>query len=170
PISSTGPLFEGEPVRVSPSRIERLEESPLDWFLETIAGGDSGVVANVGTIIHWAMETTPEPSFEALWQAVEARWTELVFESPWFAERQRRLARGFTQALADYLGDIARQGTSLVAAEGRFVLQYSTEELPELDDERPGIEVSGSIDRIELGADGSVVIVDLKTGRPITSQ
>jgi hypothetical protein len=185
PISSTGPLHEGEPVRVSPSRIERLEESPLDWFLETIAGGDSGVVANVGTIIHWAMETTPpseagSPSFEALWQAVEARWAELVFESPWFAERQQRLARGFTRALADYLADFGREGKSLVAAEGRFLLQYSSEELgdlPPLPDEdgteqpaRPRIEVHGSIDRVELGPDGSVVIVDLKTGRPITSQ
>jgi superfamily I DNA/RNA helicase len=187
PISSTGPLFDGEPVRVSPSRIERLEESPLDWFLETIAGGDSGVVANVGTIIHWAMETTPQPSFEALWQAVEARWAELVFESPWFAERQQRLARGFTQALADYLADFEREGKSLVAAEGRFLLQYSSDELPDLPAEeaelaedgteirparpaRPRIEVNGSIDRIELAPDGSVVIVDLKTGRPITSQ
>jgi superfamily I DNA/RNA helicase len=179
-ISSSGPLYEGEPIRVSPSRMERLEESPLDWFLEQIAGGDSGVVANVGTIIHWAMETTPEPSFDALWQAVEARWAELVFESPWFAERQQRLARGFTQALADYLADFARDGKSLVAAEGRFLLQYSAAGLAEgLDDlppaegettPRPRIEVHGSIDRVELAPDGSVVIVDLKTGRPITSQ
>ncbi|MGN6325208.1 ATP-dependent helicase [Pseudolysinimonas sp.] len=180
PISSEGPLFAGEPVRVSPSRIERLEESPLDWFLETIAGGDSGVVANVGTILHWAMETTPDPTFDSLWQAVEARWTELVFESPWFAERQQRLARGFTRALAEYLGDFAREGKTLVAAEERFLLQYSTEEFPTMPGEegdegerrpdRPGIQVSGSIDRVEIGPDGSVVIVDLKTGRPITSQ
>ncbi|GAA2088516.1 ATP-dependent DNA helicase AdnA [Pseudolysinimonas kribbensis] len=176
PISSTGPLYDGEPIRVSPSRIERLEESPLDWFLEQMAGGDSGVVANVGTIIHWAMETTPEPSFEALWQAVEARWAELVFESPWFAERQQRLARGFTQALADYLGDFAQDGKSLVAAEGRFLLQYSADDLDDLPPAegetapRPRVEVHGSIDRVEVGPDGSVVIVDLKTGRPITSQ
>jgi hypothetical protein len=179
PISSTGPLFEGEPIRVSPSRVERIEESPLDWFLEQIAGGDSGVVANVGTIIHWAMETTPDPTFETLWQAVEARWAELVFESPWFAERQQRLARGFTQALADYLADFARDGKSLVAAEGRFLLQYSAAGLDGLEDlppeegetaRRPRIQVHGSIDRVELGPDGSVVIVDLKTGRPITSQ
>jgi superfamily I DNA/RNA helicase len=45
PISSTGALYEGDSIPVSPSRMERLEESPLDWFLETIAGGDSGGVA-----------------------------------------------------------------------------------------------------------------------------
>ena len=181
PISSEGPMFAGESVRVSPSRIERLEESPLDWFLETIAGGDSGVVANVGTILHWAMETTPDPTFDSLWQAVETRWRELVFESPWFAERQQRLARGFTRALAEYLGDFAREGKTLVAAEERFLLQYSTDAFPTIPGEareddgepapdRAGIVVSGSIDRVEIGPDGSVVIVDLKTGRPITSQ
>ena len=60
--TTAGPLYEGEVVRVSPSKIERIEESVLDWFLETVAGGDSGIVANVGTIVHWAMETTTDPT------------------------------------------------------------------------------------------------------------
>ncbi len=193
PISTTGVLFEHETVPVSPSRIERLEESPLDWFLETVAGGDSGVVAGVGTILHWAMETVEDPRVENLWQAVEARWGELVFEAPWLAERQRGLARVFTEALAEYLEDFERAGSRLVAAEGRFTLRYGelpprppdtdaappdTEAAPpdaeagpaEPDEPRPAIEVRGSIDRVERAADGSVVIVDLKTGRPITSQ
>jgi len=172
PISSTGPLFEGSSIPVSPSRMERLEESPLDWFLETIAGGDSGVVAGVGTILHWAMETTSDPVVDNLWRAVESRWGELVFESPWLAERQRKLARTFTEALADYLADFERDGKTLVAAEGRFALEYG--ELPDAEPRddgtpRPQVVVNGSIDRIERGPDGEVVIVDLKTGRPITS-
>ena len=59
---------------VSPSGVEKLEESPLDWFLETIAGGDSGVIAGVGTLLHWAMETVDDPAVERLWQAVESRF------------------------------------------------------------------------------------------------
>ncbi|HWM34952.1 MAG TPA: ATP-dependent DNA helicase [Pseudolysinimonas sp.] len=157
--STTGPLYEGDTVRVSPSQIERIEESVLDWFLEAMAGGDSGVVANVGTILHWAMETTPDPTAERLWEAVEGRWKELVFESDWLAERHRRLARGFVDALADYLADFRRAGKTLAAAEGGFTLQYATEKLPE-------ILVRGSIDRVEVDPDGAVVIVDLKTGRP----
>ncbi|HEY4225514.1 MAG TPA: ATP-dependent DNA helicase [Pseudolysinimonas sp.] len=173
PLSSTGPLYEGSTVPVSPSRMERLEESPLDWFLETIAGGDSGVVAGIGTILHWAMETTDDPVVDNLWRAVESRWGELVFDSPWLAERQKQLARGFTEALADYLADFRRDGKTLVAAEGRFALEYGELAGPaEPRDDgspRPQIVVNGSIDRVERGADGSVVIVDLKTGRPITS-
>jgi hypothetical protein len=172
PISSTGPLFEGRSIPVSPSRMERLEESPLDWFLETIAGGDSGVVAGVGTILHWAMETTDDPVVDNLWRAVESRWGELVFESPWLAERQKQLARGFTEALAEYLADFDQAGKKLVAAEGRFALEYG--ELPGAEPRedgtpQPKIVVNGSIDRVERGPDGEVVIVDLKTGRPITS-
>jgi superfamily I DNA/RNA helicase/RecB family exonuclease len=172
PISSTGPLFEGGSIPVSPSRMERLEESPLDWFLETIAGGDSGVVAGVGTILHWAMETTSDPVVDKLWSAVESRWGELVFESPWLAQRQKQLARGFTEALAEYLADFQREGKTLVAAEGRFKLEYGEVPGAEPRDDGtsvPQIVVSGSIDRIERGPDGEVVIVDLKTGRPITS-
>jgi superfamily I DNA/RNA helicase len=174
PLSSTSRLYEGSIVRVSPSRIESIEESALDWFLETIAGGDSGVVANVGTILHWAMETTDDPTVDKLWSAVEQRWGELVFDSPWLAERHLGLARGFTEALADYLRDFAAAGGALAAAEGRFVLEYATPLLPPLpalpdDPERgpqPQIQVNGSIDRIEMDAEGRVVIVDLKTGRP----
>lgn len=172
PISSTGPLFEGTSIPVSPSRMERLEESPLDWFLETMAGGDSGVVAGVGTILHWAMETTDDPVVDKLWSAVESRWSELVFESPWLAQRQKQLARGFTEALADYLADFEREGKTLVAAEGRFALEYGELAGAEPRDDgtpKPAIVVNGSIDRIERGPDGEVVIVDLKTGRPITN-
>ena len=172
PISSTGPLYEGDSIPVSPSRMERLEESPLDWFLETIAGGDSGVVAGVGTILHWAMETTDDPVVDQLWAAVQSRWSELVFESPWLAERHLGLARIFIEALADYLADFRRDGKTLVAAEGRFRLEYGElegEELREDGTPRPRIVVNGSIDRVERDADGAVVIVDLKTGRPITS-
>jgi superfamily I DNA/RNA helicase/RecB family exonuclease len=175
PISSTGPLYEGDSIPISPSRMDRIEESPLDWFLETIAGGDSGVIAGVGTILHWAMETTGDPVVDKLWAAVESRWGELAFESPWLAERHRDLARGFTEALADYLADFRRDGKALVAAEGRFRLEYGelqgeiAGELREDGTPRPQIVVNGSIDRVERDADGAVVIVDLKTGRPITS-
>ncbi|MBN9606455.1 MAG: ATP-dependent helicase [Actinomycetales bacterium] len=163
PPSSRGPLFEGEAVPVSPSAVERIESSPLDWFLERIAAGESGLPAAVGTILHWAMETA-EPGVDALWAAVESRWDELIFDAPWLGQRQRVLARGLTEALAEYLADAAASGVRLVGSEDRFVLEYPA------GDEGPALRVSGSIDRVERAADGSVVIVDLKTGTPVTNQ
>lgn len=161
PLSSTGPLYDvaaGERVPVSPSNLDKIAESPLDWFLESIAGGDSGVLANVGTILHWAMETADDVTVDALWASVESRWNELVFDAPWLAERQKRIALVFTKALAEYLADFAREEKQLIGAESRFTLDVDE------------AIVSGSIDRVERAADGSVVIVDLKTGTPITSQ
>lgn len=158
PASTTGPLYEGDQVPVSPSALEKLVESPLDWFLEVIAGGESGVVANVGTILHWAMETSADQSVDALWRAVQSRWSELLFDAPWLAERQSRIARALTEALAEYLGHFQRDGKQLVGAESRFTLEIDN------------VVVRGSIDRVELAHDGSVVIVDLKTGTPVTAR
>jgi superfamily I DNA/RNA helicase/RecB family exonuclease len=157
PPSSTGPLFEGQSVPISPSSLEKLVDSPLDWFLEKMAGSDSGVIANVGTIIHWAMETAEDSSIEALWSAVEKRWGELLFEAPWLAERQKHIARELTAALSEYLVDFAKAGKVLVGAEKNFTLEIDR------------AVMRGSIDRVERSADGAVVIVDLKTGTPITS-
>jgi RecB family exonuclease len=156
--STTGPLYEGETIPVSPSSIEKLLDSPLDWFLQRMGGSDSGITANVGTIIHSAMETAEDPSVESLWRAIEARWSELLFDAPWLAERQRRIARTLIEALSEYLRDFERESKVLVGAESRFRVELGDAVL------------SGSIDRVERSPDGSVVIVDLKTGRPETSQ
>ena len=88
------PLFDDdEPVPVSPSKLELFEESPLDWFVQSVSGSSSSTAMGIGTIVHWAMETATDPSVDALAAAIESRWNELVFESPWLAEQQRRAAR-----------------------------------------------------------------------------
>ena len=157
--STTEPLYtEDDAVPVSPSKLELFEESPLDWFIETVSGSASSTAMGLGTIVHWAMETATDPSVDALWKAIDGRWNELLFESPWLAEQQRRAARILAAGVAEYLGDFARDGKGLVAAERRFSLAVGRARL------------NGSIDRLERAADGSVVIVDLKTGNPITSQ
>ncbi|MDH6180427.1 superfamily I DNA/RNA helicase/RecB family exonuclease [Microbacteriaceae bacterium SG_E_30_P1] len=155
-LSTEAPLFEDSPVPVSPSAIESLLASPLDWFLDRVAGSESGVIAGVGTIIHWAMETADDITVDALWEAVEKRWSELLFDAPWLADRQRVIARGFIEALAEYLADFRRDGKTLVGKESRFTLEVGRALL------------SGSIDRVERTRDGDVVIVDLKTGTPET--
>lgn len=157
-LSTEAPLFEDEQVRVSPSRLERFEESPLDWFLETIGGSSSTTLMNVGTILHWAMETAESPDADAVWARVEARWGELLFESPWLAEHHRRSARVLADGIAAYLGDFERSGGAVVGAEKEFSFDVDT------------ARVRGTIDRVERSPGGEVVIVDLKTGTPVTSQ
>ena len=153
--SSEAPLFEGMPVPVSPSKLERFEESPLDWFLETIGGSASTTLMDVGTILHWAMETTESPDADAVWARVEKRWGELLFESPWLAEHHRRQARVLADGIAAYLGDAEAAGVVAAGAELSFELEVDRALL------------RGKIDRVERAADGSVMIVDLKTGNPV---
>jgi RecB family exonuclease len=157
--STTEPLYlNDETVPVSPSALDKLEKSPLDWFIDTMAGSQPSTAMGVGTILHWAMETATDPSIDALWASIQSRWSELQFESEWMAESQRRAARVLATGLAEYLNDFRRDGKQLVAAEGRFHLDIGR------------ASVNGSIDRVERDADGAVVIVDLKTGAPITAQ
>jgi superfamily I DNA/RNA helicase/RecB family exonuclease len=157
--STTEPLYlDDERVPVSPSQLENFETSPLDWFLDSIAGSEGSPSMGLGTILHWAMETATDASIDALWKAVESRFGELLFESDWLAEAQRRNARTLAAGIAEYLADFEREGKDLVGAERRFTLEIGP------------ADVNGSIDRVERQSDGSVVIVDLKTGAPITNQ
>jgi superfamily I DNA/RNA helicase/RecB family exonuclease len=158
PISTEAALFADEPVPIRPSSLETVEKSALDWFLESVARSDPGLAANVGTIMHSALELATSPDPQALWATVESRWGELQFESAWIEERQKRTMWRFTEALSQYLTDFSTSGRRAVAAEQRFELAVGD------------AIVRGSIDRVELAGDGAVVIVDLKTGTPARKQ
>jgi superfamily I DNA/RNA helicase/RecB family exonuclease len=157
PVSTEIPLYEGDEfVPVSPSKMESFETSPLDWFVDTVSGSQTSSAMGIGTIVHWAMETANDPSIDTVWRAIEERWSELVFESPWIGEQYKRTTRRLAEGVAEYLADFERDGKTLVSAEPTFVLEVDR------------ARVSGKIDRVERSADGSVVIVDLKTGTPMT--
>ena len=145
-------------VAVSPSQIDRAEESPLGWFIDRVAAPPSGLAASIGTLVHAVVEeagarTDGDTSIETLWAAVEERWRELRFEAGWVAERERRGARRMAEGAADYLANFADDGKVLLGAEGRFTLVVDR------------VRLTGTIDRVEASPDGTTVIVDLKTGR-----
>ncbi|RLP76463.1 ATP-dependent helicase [Mycetocola tolaasinivorans] len=176
--STTAPLVDlSNPdarVRVSPSRMETFEKSPLNWFIEDVARPPSTVAAGIGTIIHKAFEragkiphddlTAADITPERLWEHVSERWGELRFEAPWLGERERAGVDEALTGVAAYLGDALRSGSIVLTAEGGFSLETGQ------------IVIGGSIDRIErrpaLGDDPepSIVIIDLKTGRTIPTQ
>lgn len=161
--STVAPLvdLDGDPealVPVSPSQIDRAEESPLGWFVDHVASPPSGLAASIGTIVHAVVEEAAvrpdgDTSLETLWAAVEERWKDLRFEAGWVAERERRGARRMAEGAAEYLGGFADDRKVLLGAEGRFTLVVDR------------VRITGTIDRVEASADGTTVIVDLKTGR-----
>ncbi|MGW4931131.1 PD-(D/E)XK nuclease family protein [Agromyces sp. NPDC004153] len=161
--STTAPIvdLEGDPeavVAVSPSQIDRAEESPLGWFIDRVAAPPSGIAASIGTLIHAVVEEAGrrddgDTSIETLWTSVEERWRDLRFEAGWVAERERRGARRMAEGASDYLTQFRDDRKVLLGAEGRFTLVVDR------------IRITGTIDRVEASPDGTTVIVDLKTGR-----
>ncbi len=160
--STTAPLIDLEQpdavVRVSPSAIEKAEESSLMWFIDAMASPASGLAASLGTLVHAVMETVSErsdldTSLETVWAEVEARWGQLHFEGPWHADSEKAKAKVMAEGVAGYLSDFADDGKALVAAEGSFTTTLGQ------------IAISAKIDRVERSADGTIVIVDLKTGK-----
>ncbi|WP_173924423.1 UrvD/REP family ATP-dependent DNA helicase [Agromyces sp. Marseille-P2726] len=161
--STTAPLvdLDGDPdavVAVSPSQIDRVEESPLGWFIDQVASPPSGIAASIGTLVHAVVEEAGtradgDTSIETLWAAVEERWKELRFEAGWVAERERRGARRMAEGAAGYLANFHDDAKMLLGAEGRFTLVVDR------------VRLSGTIDRVEASPDGTTVIVDVKTGR-----
>jgi len=160
--SSTAPLrdLEREDVRVSPSRLHALEQCELDWVIGDLGGDRSGTTAGVGTIIHAALETATDGSEQALWDVVEQRWGELVFDAAWRERAERVRARELIRRLALYLRRFDDAGGRLVGAERHFEVA-----IPIADAGEHGAVLSGDIDRVEITPRGEVVIVDLKTGK-----
>lgn len=162
--SSSAPLrdLHREDVRVSPSRLHTLEECPLNWVIGDLGGDAGSATAGIGTIIHAALEHSDTSAEERLWELVESRWGELEFESAWRDRAERTRARDLVRRLHLYLHDFEQRGGLLIGAEPHFEVA-----IPLVGDEafEHGVVLSGYIDRVELTPEGSVVIVDLKTGK-----
>ncbi|WP_251856332.1 UrvD/REP family ATP-dependent DNA helicase [Herbiconiux sp. L3-i23] len=164
PLSTDAPLVDlSDPdarVPVSPSRLSTIEKSPLGWFVDAMGASPSGFHADLGTLVHAAMETlstTPDAELhaDAVMALIDARWHEFRFDSPWEGEYQRARARTRAEGLADYLTGFARDGHVLAGAETAFSFELGQ------------AVVTGKIDRVEHLNDGTLVIVDLKTGSTV---
>ncbi|MEO6827017.1 MAG: ATP-dependent DNA helicase [Microbacteriaceae bacterium] len=182
--SSTGGLNQGVDdgeVRVSPSRLACFQTCALDWVIGEVGGTTSSAASGLGTIIHKAMEVAVGAVADnhdlaaigpdALWALVEARWAELPFEAAWDGDVHRVRAREMTRRLSSYLRDFAHSGGRLLGTESTFALELEpAAATPTASAGTASIVLSGTIDRVEQRADGSVVIVDLKTGvhEPLT--
>lgn len=162
PPTSHAPVhdLEREDVRVSPSRLAALETCQLDWVIGDLGGDAGGMTAGLGTIIHAALEHAQGPREQDLWAQVERRWGELEFAAPWLDRATRRQARELVRRLALYLRRFEESGGRLLEAEPHFEVP-----IPIVADAAHHAVLSGYIDRVELTADGRVVIVDLKTGK-----
>ncbi len=154
-----------EPVRMSASALTALDLCPARWFLEREAGGvrESTQAQGFGSVVHELAdrisrgELPADPgAIDDLMVDVDAVWAQIPFRTPWSSAREREEVR---QALLRFVAwhnrDDAR---TVLATEQRFETEIELQ-----DGQR--LVLHGYADRLELDADGHVVVVDLKTGK-----
>ena len=158
PLSSTAPVMpEGHPRRISPSKVETLMQSPLNWFVQS-AGGTAArdFAASLGTLIHSIAEEHPEASGSEYQQILEDRWPELEKLENWEGQRDFDRANDMLKKFAQYCVAMRQEGRHLVARELQFNVKVPSQS--------HDLEIRGIIDRVEADEQGRVTVVDLKTG------
>lgn len=160
PLSSTHEVLDPhQPVPLSPSRIETIQRSPLDWYVATARAEEASDAArSVGTLVHSIAEEAPEGTGDQLAAEVHRRWRELglpdTWESDLLKERAETMLRRFAQYVIQARKDHHRR---LALVEGGFQVLIHGRARDAL--------LRGRVDRLEIDDQGRFVVVDLKTGR-----
>jgi superfamily I DNA/RNA helicase/RecB family exonuclease len=149
-LSTSGPVTE-PPVRLSPSQVENFTRCGLRWMLESAAGVSTpGVLRHFGIVIHAAAALAAEGTDDAdITKRIDEAWHHLDFGSTWYSAKQREQAERMVRKFLDWHRANPRQ---LIAIEKD--LHVSVGE----------VEITGRVDRLERDADGTAIVVDLKTG------
>lgn len=153
--STDAPLWDpATAVELSPSALETARSCALRWALEQVGGRrPPGAEQELGTLVHEIAAEHPHGTYAELREALDRRWSDLRLGDGWVARRRRALAEAMIRRLADYVA--TRPG------------RIDTEQLVRA--EVGGAVVRGRVDRVEHLSDGSVRLVDLKTGRSAKS-
>ncbi|MFC0503313.1 ATP-dependent helicase [Micromonospora costi] len=157
-LSDDRPLVdEGEPVRVTPSAMESALRCSLRWLLERHGGSAPASTAQgVGNLVHAAAMLAEDASADrgALLDYVAARFDAIELAARWMVGPERDRAEAMVDKLLRWLASNPRR---LLAIEHEFAVR--------LDDPRRPVELTGRVDRLEVDAEGRLVVVDLKTGK-----
>lgn len=180
PLSADAPIVApGEPVNVSPSKVEEVLKSPLNWFIRA-AGGEATTdfARSLGTLIHGIAQDIPNGAGHEYLEELDKRWPSLGLPESWETDTDYKRAQEMLGKLAQYVIDARQQGRTLLGVEENFTVEVG--ELPgtELDDtDLAGTELAegvqtgrmvrlrGQVDRLEADANGNLIVVDIKTGR-----
>ena len=153
-----------KPVPISASMLESVMTCPTQWFLTREAGGAGAAhqAANLGQLVHALAErvasgevTEGPEDVDVLMDEVEKVWDRLHFRTPWSQAREHARVRAALRRFLQWHYDNPR---TVLGIETGFRTEVA---LPGGD----RATLIGYADRLELDADGRVVVVDLKTGR-----
>lgn len=158
-LSSTSPGFpEDARIPISPSRVETIHKSPLDWFVAAArAEAATDAARSIGTLVHALAEEMPEAPGHELEAELVNRFAQLNLPDNWETELLLDNAKKMVRKFASYVADLPGEGRELVGVEGAFSVVI-TEGARE-------VLLSGRVDRLETNALGQFVVIDLKTGK-----
>jgi superfamily I DNA/RNA helicase/RecB family exonuclease len=149
-LSGPGPVF-GPAVRLSPSQVESFTKCGLRWLLESAAGvNPPSVLRHFGIVIHAAAALAADGAADGdISKRIDEIWHHLDFGSTWYAAKQREQAERMVRRFLDWHAGNPRE---LVAVEEELRVRVGE------------VEITGRVDRLERDADGTAIVVDLKTG------
>ncbi|HEX4656610.1 MAG TPA: ATP-dependent DNA helicase [Streptosporangiaceae bacterium] len=149
-LSGPGPVTDGD-VRLSPSQVESFTKCGLRWLLESAAGVSSpSVLRHFGIVIHAAAALAADGADDAdITKRIDEAWRHLDFGSAWYSTKQREQAERMVRKFLDWHRANPRR---LVTVEQELRVSVGR------------VQITGRVDRLERDADGSAVVVDLKTG------
>ena len=178
----------GGTVYVSPSKVESVQKSPLDWFVQA-AGGEAATdfARSLGTLVHAIAQDLPEASGSEYVAELVRRWPALGMKDNWEGRLDFQRAEAMVRKLAQYVLVMRSDGRSLVGVEQDFAVKLpdvipaagraadagalepgpagdGMEDCPERVHVRPAV-LRGQVDRLEIDSEGRLVVVDLKTGK-----
>ncbi|KRE50545.1 DNA helicase UvrD [Arthrobacter sp. Soil736] len=161
----------GGTVYVSPSKVESVQKSPLDWFIQA-AGGEAATdfARSLGTLVHAIAQDLPDASGAEYLAELVTRWPSLGMKDNWEGKLDFRRAEAMVRKLAQYILVMRSEGRRLVGVEQDFEVQLSepaADPLPDgaIGDAPRSAVLRGQVDRLEIDSRGRLVIVDLKTGK-----
>ncbi len=161
-VSTATPLYANqELVPLSPSKVESASRCALRWSLESSGGQPASALhQNVGVLIHKIASDFPNAGLSVLVEELDRSWPQLALPSGWPQKRQYQMARHMLENLEKYYHLADERGMTDVFVETGFSLELE------------GAKLTGIADRVELMADGSARITDLKTGKtmPTTAE
>jgi superfamily I DNA/RNA helicase/RecB family exonuclease len=149
-LSSAGLALPGE-VRLSPSRVETFTKCGLRWLLEAAVGvGSPAVARDFGIVIHAAAALAAQGAEDGdIAKRIDEMWQHLDFGSAWYSAKQREQAE---RMVARFLEWHRRNPREVVAVEQELSVRAGQ------------VTITGQVDRLERDADGTAIVVDLKTG------
>ncbi|WP_051366556.1 ATP-dependent helicase [Hamadaea tsunoensis] len=157
-LSDERPLSdEGEVVTVTPSTMESALRCSLRWLLERHGGNaPDSYQQGVGNLVHAAAMLAEDAVVDrgALLNYVTERFEVIELAAKWLAPREQRRAEDMVDKLVRWLSDNPRR---LIAIERDFLVRVT-------EDTAHPVDLKGRVDRLEVDADGRLVVIDLKTG------